>query len=374
MHVIDIYFVLLPNTLLLDLSGPAEVFAMANRRKLVGRDGAPLCFKLHYVSAAERIETSIGLALNGLAGLPTTLEPEAMVFLTGTIDPANPPANPPADPTSRHPIRSSAQPPTGGKFADRSSRSTETAQATRTVSAAGEAPEIGQTIDWLASIASPERRIACICTGALLAARAGLLDGRMCTTHHTDCAELQALAPTAKVLDNRLFVCDGPISTSAGITAGIDLALQIAAELCGPQIAAEVARTMVVYSRRSGADPQLSPWLTGRNHLHPALHRVQDAIAADPARAWSMPDLAELACSSERHLARLFRDFAQTNAVDYIHSLRIALARELLAGSSLDLERIAERSGFGSARQMRRVWQKFDVLPPGRWRQTHALN
>ena len=352
MHVIDIYFVLLPNTLLLYLSGPAEVFAMANRRKLVGRDGAPMCFKLHYVSAAERVETSIGLALNGLAGLPATLEPEAMVFLTGTLDPA--------------------RPPTDAKTASRPVRSTEAPQATTTTTTTSQAPEVCQTLDWLKTVAGPERRIACICTGALLAARAGLLDGRLCTTHHTDCAELQALAPTAKVLDNRLFVCDGPISTSAGITAGIDLALQIAAELCGPQIAAEVARTMVVYSRRSGTDPQLSPWLTGRNHLHPALHRVQDAIAADPARPWSMPDLAALACSSERHLARLFRDFAQTNAVDYIHRLRVALARELLASSSLDLERVAERSGFGSARQMRRVWQKFDASPPGQWRQDHA--
>jgi len=271
------------------------------------------------------------------------------VFLTGTLDPASSPSD-----------------------AKNTRQSAATPRQSTSNAALQEAPEIAQTIAWLKTVASPERRIACICTGALLAARAGLLDGRQCTTHHTDCGLLQALAPTAKVLDNRLFVCDGAISTSAGITAGIDLALQIAADLCGPQVAASVARTMVVYTRRSGSDPQLSPWLTGRNHMHPALHRVQDAIAADPARPWALPELAALACSSERHLARLFKDFAHTNAVDYIHRLRVALARELLAGSSLDLERIAERAGFGSARQMRRVWQKFDTSPPGQWRQDNA--
>jgi len=353
MRLIEIYFVLLPNTLLLDLSGPAEVFAMANRCRPVGRDGKPLLFKLHYVSATDRIDTSIGLVLNNLAKLPDQLAAEAMVFLTGSIKPGNPISGTPTG-------RSAALAPAGGTMPD------------VIKAAAGETPEIAHTVDWLKRVAGVHRPIACICSGALIAARAGLLDGRLCTTHHTDCAELQAIAPTAKVLDNRLFVCDGSISSSAGVTAGIDLALQITADLCGPQTAAAVARNMVVYTRRSGTDPQLSPWLTGRNHLHPALHRVQDAVAADPARHWSMPELAALACSSERHLARLFKDFAQTNAVDYIHRLRVALARELLAGSSLDLERVAERSGFGSARQMRRVWQKFDALPPGQWRQDQA--
>lgn len=342
MPAIDVYFVLSPDTLLLDLSGPAEVFAMANRCQPRGRDGAPLRFKLHYVSAAARVETSIGLPLLGLAALPPQLEADAMVFLVGTVDSSRPvPGSQPAPAADAH-------------------------------ITPAENPDVALTIAWLARVATPAHRIACICSGALLAARAGLLDGRLCTTHHSDCAALQALAPSAKVLDNRLFVCDGNLSTSAGVTAGIDLALQIAADLCGPQLAAIIARNLVVYARRSGSDPQLSPWLAGRNHLHPALHRVQDAIAADPARAWSLPELAALACSSERHLARLFKDFAGTHALDYIHRLRIALARELLSHSSLDLERVAERAGFGSARQLRRVWQKFDPRPPGQWRQDHA--
>ena len=363
MQFIDIYFVLVPHTLLLDLSGPAEVFAMANRCRPLDQAGRQLHFRLHYVSASAQIETSIGLPLQGLAPLPQDLDDAAMVFVVGSID-------------NSAPVPGSAAAKLTARASPNAASLNTNSLNTNSLNAPPLKPEVSAQLDatvaWLKQVANGTRRIACICSGALLAARAGLLDGRMCTTHHSDCVELQALAPRAKVLDNRLFVCDGPISTSAGVTAGIDLALQIAADLCGAALAATVARNLVVYARRSGHDPQLSPWLAGRNHLHPALHRVQDAIAADPARPWTLSELAAIACSSERHLARLFRDYADTNALDYIHRLRIALARELLAQSSLDLERIAERAGFGSARQLRRVWQKFDTQPPGQWRQDHA--
>jgi transcriptional regulator GlxA family with amidase domain len=218
---------------------------------------------------------------------------------------------------------------------------------------------------WLTRVAVPGgNRILCVCSGALIAARAGLLDGRQCTTHHALCDALRALAPAAKVLENRLYVTDGLISTSAGITAGIDMMLQVVADLAGPRAASAVARDMVVYMRRGGADPQLSPWTTGRNHVHPALHRVQDAIAADPTRDWDAAHLAEIACSSTRHLGRLFHDHAGVSPLDYVNGLRVAVARELIAQSSLDMEAVAERAGFGSARHMRRIWKMFDEAAP----------
>ena len=353
MRTLAIYFVVLPDTLLLDLTGPAEVFAMANRCQPSTRHGVPLRFELKYVGPCPQVSTSIGLALSGLAPLPEAIEPDALIFVTGTVDSAQPlrawagPSPTATRAPAPAPARTSAAPPSGSDEA------------------------LASAVAWLKHQASPTRRIACICTGALIAARAGLLDNRDCTTHHTDCAALRALAPRARVLDNRLFVSDGPISTSAGVTAGIDLSLQMVADLAGAPVAASVARNMVVYSRRSGHDPQLSPWLNGRNHMNPALHRVQDAISAEPARHWTLAELAAIACSSERHLARLFRDHAGTQAVDYLHSLRIALARELLSQSDLDLERVAQRAGFGSARQMRRVWQKFEALPPTHWRAQH---
>jgi transcriptional regulator GlxA family with amidase domain len=203
-----------------------------------------------------------------------------------------------------------------------------------------------------------------ICSGALLAARAGLLDGYSCTTHHAECGELAALAPQAKVLDNRLFVIDGERYTSAGVTAGLDLMLNVVSSLTGHACALAIARHLVLYLRREGADPQISPWLAGRNHLHPAVHRVQDAIIANPAENWTLTRLAKIANSSPRHLSRLFNEHAGMNMTTYINSLRVALAHQLLTSSRLDMERVAERTGFASSRQLRRAWRRSYDTPP----------
>jgi transcriptional regulator GlxA family with amidase domain len=205
-----------------------------------------------------------------------------------------------------------------------------------------------------------------------MAGRAGLLDGRACTTHYSECAKLAALAPKAKVLENRLFVEDGPFYSSAGVTAGIDLMLQLIRKITDHRSAAEVARYLVVYMRRSGGDPQLSPWLEGRNHIHPAVHRVQDAIAADPARNWTLKALATVAGASPRHLSRLFHECAGMNIPDYRNRLRIALAHDLLAQTQLDMERVAERAGFASTRQLRRTWARLHTTSPREARVAYA--
>lgn len=320
---IPVLFVLLPNALLLDLAGPAEVLRLASQLDVDQTDGPPPRFDLQYVGPVARLTTSIGLPLNDIAPLPAQLPANAIIVIVGV----------------------------GSNFDAATRRAFETAS--------------DAAADWLkAVVAPPGGRILCVCSGALIAARAGLLDGRQCTTHHGLYGALQAAAPGAKVMENRLYVTDGPISTSAGITAGIDMMLQLLAEMAGPRAACSVARDMVVYMRRAGADPQLSPWISGRNHLHPALHRVQDAIAADPVRDWSADQLAQIACSSTRHLARLFHEHAGTSPLDYIHRLRVAVARELIAQSSLDMESVAERAGFGSARHMRRIWRKYDDAAP----------
>ncbi len=219
---------------------------------------------------------------------------------------------------------------------------------------------------WLRTI-KPQRLLT-VCSGALVAARAGLLDGKECTTHHTLTETLKELAPKATVLENRLYVTDGAISTSAGITAGIDMTLRFIADVGGAKAASAVARDMVVYMRRAGTDPQLSPWLEGRNHLHPALHRVQDSVTADPAKEWSVEAMAAIAYTSPRHLTRLFHEHIGTTPLDYLHRLRIAVARELVTSSDISMELVAERAGFSSARHLRRIWNKFDQSPPSRAR------
>jgi transcriptional regulator GlxA family with amidase domain len=201
-------------------------------------------------------------------------------------------------------------------------------------------------VEWLRTSVRPGHALMTICSGALLAARAGLLDGYSCTTHHAECGELAALAPRAKVLENRLFVIDGERYTSAGVTAGLDLMLNVVSSLTGHACALAIARHLVLYLRREGADPQISPWLAGRNHLHPAVHRVQDAIIANPAEDWTLTGLAKIANTA------------------YINSLRVALAHQLLTSSRLNMERVAERTGFASSRQLRRAWRRSYDTPP----------
>ena len=125
-----------------------------------------------------------------------------------------------------------------------------------------------------------------------------------------------------------------------------------------------IARYLVVYLRRGGADPQLSPWLEGRNHVHPAVHRVQDAVAADLTRDWSLGEVARIACVSERHLSRLFHEHVGMSIVQYVNRLRVARAQELLSKTKLGMEQVAERTGFGSVRQFRRAWHRVHAMAP----------
>ena len=317
---IPTYVVLPARTLLLDVAGPVEVLRKANQLRQAVR------YDVRFVGALPRVTSSIGLTLSNIAPLPETIEDGAMVVLSGDTELI-----------LGHENGSDVEPLRHG--ADR-------------------------VIDWLRQVVRPGIRLVSICSGALLAARAGLLDGHACTTHFSDCALLADLAPAARVLDNRLYVEDGDRLTSAGITAGIDLMLHIVGKDAGPAAAAAVARFLVVYLRRAGTDPQLSPWLEGRNHIHPAIHRVQDAIAADPARDWSLQRLAEIAIASPRHLSRLFNEHAGMSLPDYINRLRVAIAAELLASTRLDMEHVAERSGFASARQLRRAWGRLHTTPP----------
>ncbi|WP_262363215.1 helix-turn-helix domain-containing protein, partial [Bordetella pertussis] len=128
--------------------------------------------------------------------------------------------------------------------------------------------------------------------------------------------------------------------------------------------AGAVARDLVVYLRRAGTDPAISPWLDGRNHMHPGVHRVQDAIVHNPAAAWTPQTLAAQAHISARHLSRLFAEHAGCTPMDYLYRVRLALARELIRETRLDLEHVAERAGFGSAHHMRRVWRRHESGSP----------
>jgi len=219
-------------------------------------------------------------------------------------------------------------------------------------------------VTWLKRSIRPGHKLISICTGALLAAKAGLLDGSRCTTHHLSCAELASIAPKASVLEDRLYVEDGDRYSSAGITAGIDLMLHLVLQCTDQSSTVAIARYLVVYLRRSGADPQLSPWLEGRNHIHPTVHRVQDLIANDLKRSWTLRALAKIGGASDRHLSRLFHEHVGMTIPEYSNRLRVAYAQQLLRETDLDIERVAEQAGFSSSRQLRRAWSRVYTTPP----------
>jgi transcriptional regulator GlxA family with amidase domain len=311
----DIVFVLLPQTLLLDLAGPAEAFRLANQR--LSSRGLLAGYRLRYVAAQPEMTTSVGATLAALEPLPDSLPDGARVVLLGQ--------------------------PSGAECALQARVPRAWADTRR----------------WLARVVAPRLgavELVTVCAGTLLAADAGLLTGRRCTTHHESLADLARLAPGATVVGNRVFVVDGPVASSAGITAGIDLALHLIARDHGESLAAAVAQVMVVYLRRGPDDPELSPLLAHRNHLHPAVHRAQDALCAEPSAAWSLARMAEVACVTPRHLARLFRQHAGVTPHDYLQDVRFALAERAIGEGRPAKQAIAE-AGIGGARQWRRLKQ-----------------
>lgn len=313
-HLIDLLFVIAPHSLLLDIAGPAEAFRLANLHRHAR--GQPPRFRLRFAGPVAALSTSVGLGLANLEPLPARLSRPTWVVLVG-------------QPSAQlHPVT----------------------------------PAIAATARWLRqvlgeSLRAPDtpHRVLAICSGALLAARAGLFATRQCTTHHDLLPQLRALAPEARVIDNRVFVVDGPLASSAGITAGIDLALHQIAEECGEALAASVAEDMVVYLRRSPRDPELSPFLVHRRHLHAVVHRVQDAIILKPERDWDMAALAAVGHATERHLLRLFLDHAGVSPLHYLRLIRLERARQTLeCGASVT--QAAEVAGFRSGLQLRRAW------------------
>jgi transcriptional regulator GlxA family with amidase domain len=320
---VQVIVVVPPNLLLLDVAGPIEVLRKANLEQSHVR------FDVSYVGPVSKVHSSIGLTLSGISPLPEHVPAGALVVIAGTADQ-----------------------PLGDLDSSRDH----------------DAVHEAAIIAWLRRSIRPGVRLATICSGALFAARAGLLDGYECTTHHGCMEELARFAPAARIKDNRLFVEDGERLTSAGITSGVDMMLHLVAKELGHLVSLSVARYLVVYLRRDAGSPQLSPWLEGRNHIHPAIHRAQDAIAANPARKWSVDRLASVSATSPRHLSRLFNDHAGMSVIEYVSRTRIALAREILTSSRLDMAAVARRSGFGSARQLRRAWSRFHDVPPSRMR------
>lgn len=303
---------LLPEVHLLDLAGPVQALFEANAW------GA--AYELHYVGAAAGAVTSAqGLRLAELEPLP---EPTAddLVLIPGT----------------------------------------ESASLDR----------LGQHVPatWLRRAHEAGAMLASVCSGAFVLGRAGLLDGRSCTTHWKVAARLQREHPKARVVQNRLFVRDEGIVTSAGVASGIDMALSLIEETHGPLVTARVAREMVVYIRRHGDREQQSVFLDYRTHLHPGVHRVQDWLVTHPDLRPTLDELAGRAGMSVRNLTRVFRRETGITLKDFAQKVKLQVARDLLRSPELKVEAVASSCGFEDARQLRRLWRDAYGTSVSDWR------
>jgi transcriptional regulator GlxA family with amidase domain len=207
------------------------------------------------------------------------------------------------------------------------------------------------------------RRVAATCVGAFVLAEAGLLDGRRATTHWNSARELQARFPKVKVEEDRIFITDGPVWTSAGMTAGIDLALAMIEQDLGADLARRVARKLVVYHRRAGGQSQFSALL----ELEPKSDRIQNALAYAKRNldmALTVGRLAEAAHLSPRQFSRAFRAETGQSPAKAIENLRVEAARLMMEQSRHPIDMIARQTGFADRDRMRRAFLRAFGQPP----------
>jgi len=297
--VTEIVFLLIPGLHLLDLAGPAQVFSTAA--------DLGLGYRLHYVAEREDVPTAQGVPVRASVDWPD-LKADDLIVVPGW--------------------RSPTLKGTGHLRSD--------------------------TLDRLRSHHRVGGTTASVCSGADALGRAGLLDGRRCTTHHDLQEELARRYPKAHVIRDVLYVTDDRVVTSAGIASGIDLALTLVANRHGPGVAAQIARQMVVYARRNGDERQASAMLRHRAHLSDAVHRVQDLIDTRYAEALPLTGLATAARVSERTLTRLFHRATGLTPLRYQQELRLERAEHLI-GQGATVEAAARAVGFADARMLRRL-------------------
>ncbi len=209
---------------------------------------------------------------------------------------------------------------------------------------------------WLRQRAAEVPRYGSVCTGAFFLGAAGLLDGRNVTTHWQHAAELAARYPAAKVEPDQIYVKDGPLYTSAGVTAGIDLALRLVEEDHGRELALTVARRLVVFLKRPGGQSQFSAHLAAQIASETRIQSLQHWILDNLGANLSIAALARRAAMSVRNLTRVFLSETGVTPTDYVEAARLDAARRLLEDTDVPLQRVASRCGFGNADTMRRTF------------------
>ncbi|HEY2770587.1 MAG TPA: GlxA family transcriptional regulator [Solirubrobacteraceae bacterium] len=224
-------------------------------------------------------------------------------------------------------------------------------------------------ISWLRLAARRSRRVCSVCTGAFLLARAGLLESRRATTHWASCDALGRAYPSVDVQPDPIFVRDGNVYTSAGVTAGIDLALALVEEDLGAQAALDVARGLVLFIRRPGGQAQFSSGLTSQAADRPAVRGLQDWITDHLDADLSVTALAERAFMSPRNFARVFTREVGVTPAAYVARLRLERARTLLETTPMQLDQVARDCGYGTVETLRRSFGRALHVSPSDYRE-----
>jgi transcriptional regulator GlxA family with amidase domain len=225
-----------------------------------------------------------------------------------------------------------------------------------------------QLVAWLKAAARRSRRVTSVCTGAFLLAEAGLLEGRRATTHWASCALLARSYPGVEVEPDPIFVRDGNVTTSAGVTSGMDLALALVEEDLGREIALETARWLVMFVKRPGGQAQFSAQLEAQTADREPLRELQEWLPDNLDEDLSVPALARRASMSERNFARAFRDETGMTPAVYVEAARVERARIALDSGDLPVETIARQTGFGTVETMRRAFRRRVGVSPAGYR------
>jgi transcriptional regulator GlxA family with amidase domain len=227
--------------------------------------------------------------------------------------------------------------------------------------------------DWVRTMAPKVRRLASVCTGAFLLAKSGLLDGRRATSHWDYCDWLARDYPSVNVEPDRIFVRDGSISTSGGVTSGIDMVLSMVEEDWGSEVALLVARYLVVFLKRPGGQSQFSAYLTSEA-TRPELKELQAWIILNLNSDLRVEALAERMCMSPRNFARFFLTETGMTPAKFVEMARIDAARHYLGSTQQTLEVVADKSGFGDPERMRRAFIRQLGVNPQSYRERFGLS
>jgi transcriptional regulator GlxA family with amidase domain len=306
-----------PGVQILDVTGPLEVFAQAARQ---ASDREQPAYTVELIAArAGALPTSCGVALVAGRGVRERGERIDTLLVAGGEG-------------------------TGFALQDRS------------------------LLAWLRRMAPRVRRLGSVCSGAFILAEAGLLDGRRATTHWAWCNALAERYPAVRVEKDPIFVRDGNVYTSAGVTAGMDLALALLEEDHGRTVALDVARNLVLFLRRPGGQSQFSTQLAAQTADREPLRDLQAWIAEHPGRDLSVPALAKRVAMSPRNFARVFASELGVTPARFVERVRVEAARRRLEESTHGVEMVAAECGFGTAESMRRAFLRTVHVPPSAYR------